>query len=94
MRLAGLMFAALAGLPFLLSEYGTLLATRMIFLGLLAVSVALMTGVAGLPTLGQTAPFAVGGIWLWYFFGELMKRPLLPINDPYLENAIEHGKGH
>ena len=40
------------------------------------------------------APFAVGGIWLWYFFGELMKRPLLPINDPYLENAIEHGKGH
>lgn len=40
------------------------------------------------------APFAVGGIWLWYFFGELLKRPLLPINDPFLENAIEHGKGH
>ena len=40
------------------------------------------------------APFAVGGIWLWYFFGELLKRPLLPINDPFLESAIEHGKGH
>jgi hypothetical protein len=40
------------------------------------------------------APLAVGGIWLWYFFGELMKRPLVPINDPYLANAIEHGKGH
>ncbi len=40
------------------------------------------------------APVAIGGIWLWWFFGELMKRPLVPINDPYLENAIAHGKGH
>lgn len=40
------------------------------------------------------APFAVGGIWLWYFFGELLKRPLVPVNDPFLENAIKHGKGH
>jgi hypothetical protein len=40
------------------------------------------------------APFAVGGIWLWYFFGELVKRPLLPVNDPFLESAVEHGKGH
>lgn len=40
------------------------------------------------------APVAVGGIWLWYFFGELMKRPLVPIMDPFLDNAIEHGKGH
>ena len=40
------------------------------------------------------APVAVGGIWLWYFFGQLMKRPLVPIMDPFLENAIEHGKGH
>lgn len=40
------------------------------------------------------APVAVGGIWLWWFFGELRKRPLVPINDPFLENAIEHGKGH
>lgn len=40
------------------------------------------------------APVAVGGIWLWWFFGELLKRPLVPVNDPYLENAIAHGKGH
>ncbi len=40
------------------------------------------------------APFAVGGIWLWWFFGELMKRPLVPVNDPYLENAIKHGHEH
>ncbi|MDQ6787140.1 MAG: hypothetical protein M3033_10070 [Acidobacteriota bacterium] len=40
------------------------------------------------------APFAVGGIWLWWFFGELLKRPLVPVNDPYLENAIKHAQEH
>ena len=40
------------------------------------------------------APVAVGGIWLWWFFGELMKRPLVPAMDPYFEGAISHGKGH
>jgi len=40
------------------------------------------------------APIAVGGIWLWYFFGQLMKRPLVPIMDPFLGPAIEHGKEH
>ncbi|MGD9589943.1 MAG: hypothetical protein AB7Q37_16370 [Pyrinomonadaceae bacterium] len=40
------------------------------------------------------APVAVGGIWLWYFFGQLMKRPLVPVMDPFLEKAIEHGRGH
>lgn len=37
---------------------------------------------------------AVGGIWLWWFFGELKSRPLLPIKDPFVENAIKHGQGH
>jgi hypothetical protein len=40
------------------------------------------------------APIAVGGIWLWWFFGELLKRPLVPAKDPYFEEAIAHGKGH
>jgi hypothetical protein len=40
------------------------------------------------------APIAAGGIWLWYFFGQLKKRPLVPVMDPFLENAIHHGKGH
>ncbi len=39
-------------------------------------------------------PFGVGGLWLAYFFYELQKRPLVPVNDPLLENAIEHGRGH
>jgi hypothetical protein len=40
------------------------------------------------------APVAVGGIWVWYFLGQLMKRPLVPVMDPFLANAIEHGHGH
>lgn len=39
-------------------------------------------------------PIAVGGIWLWAFFGQLQKRPLIPVMDPMLESAIEHGHGH
>lgn len=44
--------------------------------------------------LDLVGPIAVGGIWLWWFFGELAKRPLVPVNDPYLAGAIEHGHGH
>ena len=36
------------------------------------------------------APLAIGGIWLWLFLGELKKRPLLPVNDPYLAEALAH----
>lgn len=40
------------------------------------------------------APFAVGGLWLWWFFGELKRRPMMPPKDPFLESAIEHGRHH
>lgn len=39
-------------------------------------------------------PIAVGGLWLWWFLGELIKRPIVPARDPYFEEAIEHGRGH
>ena len=32
--------------------------------------------------------FAIGGIWLWFWAGELRKRPLLPLKDPFLEEAL------
>ncbi|MCW5960854.1 MAG: hypothetical protein KIS76_11890 [Pyrinomonadaceae bacterium] len=40
------------------------------------------------------APIGIGGLFIWRFFVELQKRPLVPVMDPFLENAIEHGKGH
>jgi hypothetical protein len=36
------------------------------------------------------APVAIGGFWLWWFLRELKSRPLVPINDPYLAEAIAH----
>ena len=44
--------------------------------------------------LDLVAPVAIGGIWLWFFFGQLMKRPIVPAKDPYFEEAIAHGHGH
>ncbi|MER7974860.1 hypothetical protein ABTX35_38630, partial [Streptomyces sp. NPDC096080] len=55
-----LVFGALLLLPGVLDAYTVSLAGSALALGLLAVSVTLLTGHAGLPTLGQTAPFAVG----------------------------------
>src|SRR5262249_29738154 len=52
--------ALLVSFAWTLNEYATRTLTRILIIGLLAVSVALMTGLAGLPTLGQTAPYLVG----------------------------------
>jgi hypothetical protein len=41
-----------------------------------------------------TAPLGMVGIWLAYFFTQLQKRPLVPVNDPNLEEALEHGRSH
>ena len=37
---------------------------------------------------------AVGGVWLGIFCTELKRRPLLPVNDPYLQEALAHGSDH
>jgi hypothetical protein len=36
------------------------------------------------------ASCAVGGIWLFAFFRDLRRRPLLPLGDPHLEEALAH----
>jgi len=41
--------------------------------------------------LDVAAPIAVGGLWLAAFFRELRKRPLLPVNDPFMKEALGHG---
>jgi len=37
-------------------------------------------------------PVGLGGIWLWAFLWQLELRPLLPLGDPHLEEALEHGR--
>lgn len=36
------------------------------------------------------APVAIGGLWLSYFAWQLRRRPLLPLGDPELAQAIAH----
>jgi hypothetical protein len=40
------------------------------------------------------APIAIGGLWLGTFAWQLQKRPLVPINDPQLEQALVVAHGH
>lgn len=58
--LVGLGAALFIAAPWLVDDYTLGTVSRMLSLGLLAVSVAVLTGWGGLPTLGQTAPYAVG----------------------------------
>jgi hypothetical protein len=38
------------------------------------------------------APLALIGLWLAYFLTQLEKRPLMPVNNPHLEEALQHGR--
>ena len=40
--------------------------------------------------LDVVAPAGLGGIWIAAFFWQLKQRPLLPLHDPELEEALEH----
>ena len=42
--------------------------------------------------LDLAAPIGIGGLWLAFFSQQLRTRPLLPVNDPYFEEALGHGK--
>jgi hypothetical protein len=49
----------------------------------------------GATWLDAVAPVALGGIWLAIFLWQLQTRPLLPMGEPYLAEALEHGRhGH
>ncbi len=46
----------------------------------------------GISWIDFAAPIGLGGLWLWAFASQLNKRPLLPIRDPHLQEALEHGR--
>jgi hypothetical protein len=37
------------------------------------------------------APLGIGGLWMAVYVWQLQRRPLLPLHDPRLQGAIEHG---
>jgi hypothetical protein len=39
-------------------------------------------------------PIAIGGFWLWWYARELASRPLLPLGDEGLANALEEPNSH
>ncbi len=93
-------------LPFLLLLNRDLKRTRM--LAALAIYVIVMRFVDLFwlmgPEHGQTAvslhwlnlvtPFAIGGVFVGLFLWQLGTRPLLPLGEPALAEAIEQGPGH
>jgi hypothetical protein len=40
------------------------------------------------------APIGIGGVWIWLFLAQLGARPLLPVRDPHLAEALESAGGH
>ncbi|MCK6592953.1 MAG: hypothetical protein L6Q76_35820, partial [Polyangiaceae bacterium] len=37
------------------------------------------------------APITVGAVWVWLVAGELKKKPLLPVREPMLAEALHDG---
>lgn len=35
--------------------------------------------------------FGIGGLWVWYYLGQLMKYPLLPVRETYILESYHHG---
>ncbi|HEX6211104.1 MAG TPA: hypothetical protein VF136_10025 [Methylomirabilota bacterium] len=44
--------------------------------------------------LDVVAPLGLGGLFVAVFLWQLASRPLLPVGDPYLQEALEHGRSH
>ena len=40
------------------------------------------------------APIGLGGLWVWAFFYNFRKRPLLPLYEPQVPNFLHQGSGH
>ena len=75
-----ILFGLLAAIPLLTSGYVVYILPQYMLLGMLAMSLAILWGYAGIVSFGQAAFFAVGA----YAMGLVMKHATLPINSAYL----------
>ena len=46
----------------------------------------------GISWMDITVPAGLIGLWLAFFLYQLEKRPLMPVNNPNLEDALHHGR--
>ncbi|HWP45417.1 MAG TPA: hypothetical protein VNO14_19415 [Blastocatellia bacterium] len=51
-------------------------------------------GGAHFSILDLVLPVGIGGIWVWFFIQQLKNRPLIPIRDPHLADALSQHEGH
>ena len=51
-----------------------------------------LKGSFGISWMDFAAPIGIGGIWLAYFLRQLEQRPLMPLHEPHLEEALAHGR--
>jgi urea transport system permease protein len=75
-----IVFAVLGAIPLVLSGYVVFILPQYMLFGILALSLALLWGYAGIVSFGQAAFFAVGA----YAMGLVMKHAALPINSAYV----------
>lgn len=48
----------------------------------------------GVHWMDVTLPVGLGAAWVALFLRQLAKRPLIPVNEPYLAEALRHGRTH
>jgi ABC-type branched-subunit amino acid transport system permease subunit len=75
-----IVFALLAAIPLVVSGYVVFILPQYMLFGILALSLSLLWGYAGIVSFGQAAFFAVGA----YAMGLVMKHAVLPINSAYV----------
>jgi urea transport system permease protein len=75
-----LLFALLALVPLFLGGYVVYILPQYMLLGILAMSLAILWGYAGIVSFGQAAFFAIGA----YSIGLVMKYASLPVNPAYV----------
>jgi urea transport system permease protein len=84
-----IVFAVLGAIPLVLSGYVVFILPQYMLFGILALSLALLWGYAGIVSFGQAAFFAVGA----YAMGLVMKHAALPINSAYVGILVGAGGG-